>query len=326
MDYGSLIRQAWQYTWRFKFLWVLGLFAPSTVGSCSSSPGGGGSVSAGDSSWTPDRIAPELGRAMGETGNWFMRNMDIILLVAVLAALIGFAFFVVSIIAQGAMARGTADVALGRPVTLGQAWGTGLRLFWRYLGLLLVLIGLFILVAILIGILVALAVLVGSLLEGSAQMAFVIISVLVGIVFFLAVIALSVAIGVAAAFAQRAIAVEDVGPIHALRIGFGLLRGHAGSSALVWLISLGLGIGVGLAILLATFILLLPLGGVVAILFITTGASGVSIAFTVIAAILLIAGLWFLSAIANTFFWHYWTLTYLNFTGRLTRQLEVQEG
>ena len=149
MDYGSLIRQAWRFTWRFKFLWVLGLFAPSTVGSCSPySPGGGSTVQ-----WRSDRrelenLPPEVGQGLFEAATWVNQNADLILLVALLAFLIGLAFFIISIIAQGAMASGTADVALGRETSLGRAWRVGVHLFWRYLLLFLIFIGLFFVVAI----------------------------------------------------------------------------------------------------------------------------------------------------------------------------------
>lgn len=326
MDYGSLIRQAWRFTWRFKFLWVLGLFAPSTVGSCSpSSPGGGTSTQWRADEGDLENLPPELSWGLMEIGNWVMRNIDLIMLIALLAFLIGLAFFIVSIIAQGAMARGTADVALGRETSLGRAWEVGVQLFWRYLLLFLVLIGLAILIAIAIGLIVALAVLIGSLLQGNAQVIFIILSVLAGIAFSLVAIVLFIAVGVAVAFAQRAIAIEDVGPVHAIRIGARLILEHLGTTLLVWLISLGLSIAASIIVGLAAILLALPLGGLAAILFVTLGASAVSVIYTVIAGLLFIAGVWFLGAIANTYFWHYWTMTYLNFTGRLTDRMEIQE-
>ena len=32
LEYGALIRDAWQTTWRHRFLWILGLFAGGAVG------------------------------------------------------------------------------------------------------------------------------------------------------------------------------------------------------------------------------------------------------------------------------------------------------
>src|SRR5690349_12360378 len=34
MDYGRLIGDAWNMTWRYRFLWILALFAPAGVGGC----------------------------------------------------------------------------------------------------------------------------------------------------------------------------------------------------------------------------------------------------------------------------------------------------
>ncbi|MGI5836502.1 MAG: hypothetical protein ACOX87_08440, partial [Chloroflexota bacterium] len=68
------------------------------------------------------------------------------------------------------------------------------------------------------------------------------------------------------------------------------------------------------------------LGGLAAILFLTLGVSAASVIYTVLAVLLFIAGVWFLGAIANSYFWHYWTLAYLNFTGRLTNRMEIQEA
>jgi hypothetical protein len=48
-------------------------------------------------------------------------------------------------------------------------------------------------------------------------------------------------------FAQRAIAVEDVGAIEALRSGYSLMRLHLGESALTWAINLGLTVACGAA-------------------------------------------------------------------------------
>ena len=45
MDFGAIIKRAWQITWRYKALWVLGVFAG--VSGCQSGGSGGG----GGSGW-----------------------------------------------------------------------------------------------------------------------------------------------------------------------------------------------------------------------------------------------------------------------------------
>ena len=271
-------------------------------------------------------LPPDLQRGLVDAAFWLYWNLDLILLVLALAALVGLALLVVSLIAQGGMARGTADVALGQPTSLGQVWETGVRLFWRYLLLFLAMIGLVIVVALVVGAVVALGVWVISLASGAAQAVSIAFGVLVGIVLFLVVVSVFIAIGVGVAFAQRAVAVEDVGPVAGLGIGFRLLRERPWRTLLVWLISLALSIGAGLAVALGVLVLLVPLGGIAVLLFITTGPSAGAFAYSAVALTLLVAGAWLLSAIANTFFWHYWTLAYLSFTGRLADQPEVREA
>ena len=312
MDYGALVSRAWRLTWRHRFLWVLGLFAASTTGSCSGSPGG---VQWQTDAQEVERTLPELGRALGEVGRWFADNLALVVSLAVFAALLGLAFFVVSLIAQGAMARATEDVARNRPTSLHQAWQAGLRFFWRYLGLWLLLLAIGIAVLVMFGILFLLFVAGSAAADGVARTTFIVVLVLLGLASFLVALPLLVGLTIVVAYAQRAIVVEDVGPWDALGVGVRLLRDRLGASLIVWLISLALGIGAAFALGLAAVLLLIPLGGIGALLFLTTGVSAGSIAYAVVAGLVFIGAMWFLAAIVNTYFWHFWTLAYLDLRG-----------
>ena len=66
MDYGKVLSRAWEITWRWKVLWILGFLA-----SLASGGGGGGgpssSFSGGDiERWTQDYLAPEAARSPRE--------------------------------------------------------------------------------------------------------------------------------------------------------------------------------------------------------------------------------------------------------------------
>jgi hypothetical protein len=313
MDYGTLVSRAWRLTWRHRFMWVLGLVAASTTGSCSGSPGGG--VQWQTDAQEVERTLPELGRALGEVGRWIADNLALVVSIAIFAALLGLAFFVVSLIAQGAMARATEDAARNRRTSLRQAWQAGLRFFWRYLGLWLLLLAIGIAILVVFGVLFLLFVAGSAAAEGAARTTFVVILVLLGLAAFLIALPLVVGLTIVVAYAQRAIVVEDVGPWDALGVGVRLVRDRLGPSLLVWLISLALGIGAAFALGLAAVLLIIPLGGVGALLFLTTGISAGSIAYAVVAALVFIGVMWFLAAIVNTYFWHFWTLAYLDLRG-----------
>ncbi|MHB0870153.1 MAG: DUF7544 domain-containing protein [Chloroflexota bacterium] len=323
MDYGSLIRRAWTLTWRHRSLWVLGLFAASTVGSCSPTGGGGGS----GAQWRgrPEdlgRISPDAEEALRFGGRWVSANLDVVLIVAVVAALLGLALAVVSLVAQGGMARATAEVALDRPITLGAAWRVGARLFWRYLALWLLVIGLFIAIGLVLALFAGLALAASQFPTDPVRTILTAAAGLLALLAALAAIPVYIGLTIVVAFAQRAIAVEGFGPIAALGAAVRLVRGQLGTSALVWLVNLALAIGWGLAIAFGVVALLIPLGLLAAALIAITGVSAASILFLAGAVVAAIIAIWAMAAIANSFFWNYWTLAYLRFMGRLTDRLE----
>ena len=134
-----------------------------------------------------------------------------IIVSVLLAVAIVLVLLVISVVCQGAMARATVEISLGRTVTLGQAWRAGTTTFWRY-----VLLGL-LLFAAATGIVVLLggsALLAGILIrvsDGVARAVFVAIAVLVGAAMAILGLLLLMLLGVVVGFAQRAIAVEGRG-------------------------------------------------------------------------------------------------------------------
>ena len=320
MDYGRLIGRAWAMTWTHHFLWVFGLFAASSVGSCSAGYGTGSGfrwpLAPGERAF----LSPDGEPALRRLGFLIAQNLETVALVAGLVLLLGLVFLLVSLVAQGGMARATAELALGQPITPGAAWSTGLRLFWRYL-----------LLWILALLLALLVVLLGAVLFGAGfgltrsiagpPLLFVIegaTALLLLVVAFPLFVGLSVAI----TFAQREIAVGEVGAFAALRMGFRLLWDHLGTTALVWLLNLVLSIAAGVVVVLGVVLLAIPIGGLAVALYAVTDLSAALVVYLVAGGVALLAFGWLIGAIANTFFWNYWTLAYLNLTGRLTDTLE----
>lgn len=305
MDYGRLIRDAWQITWRHPFLWVLGLFAG---GAASASFGGGGN---GDASTARPDGAPIPGVALsGEAiALWISAHVGLIVAGAALLVLVGLALLVVSLIAQGGLAGATADFASGRSSSLGRAWRTGLHLFWRYVGLWLLLIAAAALVGAVIAAFVALVVGLGAIVRHAAWV--VAPAVLLGLLLVAAGIVAGVVASIVVPFAQRAIAVRDIGPLAALRDGWLVLRGHPGASLLVWLINVALAMATGLAIMVAMVVALVVLGVPAAALWAVFELTTPTVAYLVVAAVAALGVLLLLISVANAFFWSYWTLAYL---------------
>jgi hypothetical protein len=342
MDYTTLIGEAWRLTWRHRFLWLLGLLAGGAVGMPAATGGSGNGVRWETSQRELEQFNPTVAAAARDIATWASLNAGLLVFAAGLALLVFLALVVLSLIAQGGMARATADLALGQPSSLGRAWRAGLRLFWRYVGLWLITVAAAFTLALVIAAYGALAFVAGSQSGGPAVgfalvavaglamiAAFVVVvlrltetstaprwAVAVGAALFALplvtmLIALALGVSIVVAYAQRAIAVEDVGPVAALRSGWHLLRAHLGQSLLAWGINAALALGAGIALVASLLGILVVLGAPGAVLVAVIGFSTPTIAYISLGGVALIAAALTLGAIVNTFFWNYWTLAYL---------------
>jgi hypothetical protein len=226
-----------------------------------------------------------------------------------LLVLVGLALLVVSLIAQGGLAGATTDFASGRSSSLGRAWRTGLHLFWRYAGLWLVWIATVALIGAAIAAFVALVVGLSAVVQHVAWV--VAPAVLGGLLLIPAGIAAGVVASIVVPFAQRAIAVRDIGPLAALRDGWLVLRSHPGASLLVWLIDVGLSVAAGLAVTAVMIAAIAVLGIPALALWALFEMTTPTIAYLAIAAVAAFGVLLVSISVANTFFWSYWTVAYL---------------
>jgi len=351
MDYGSLIRQAWTITWHYRFLWLLGILAGGAVGMPSLN-GGNTGWQTGSNSRDMQQLRPDLAAAAAGLEQWALANIGLLIGVAVVGVLLGLTLLVLSFIAQGGMAQATADLATGHTSSLGRAWSAGLRLFWRYVGLWLVLLAAGIILAAIIGGVVAavslvavagnatgVGVAIGALAAAAIVVGFVVFVVrllgetsvprwliviaatLFALPLFTVLAVVALGLSIVVAFAQRAIAVENVGPIDALRSGWQLARAHLGESLLTWLINVGLAIATALTALLGIGAVVVLFGGIGWTIFSLAGLTAPTVAYIGVGGVALLALILTLTGIANAFFWTYWTLAYLRLSGRSREEM-----
>jgi hypothetical protein len=312
VQYDKLIRDAWALTWRSRFLWILAVLAGGGVGVPAFNALPGPSVHTGAPAQSPE-IPPQLAAFLESAAAWALANVALLVTVGILLTALLLVLLVASFVAQGGMARATADLATGRPSSFGGAWGAGVHLFWRFVGLWLVLVLTGVVAAALVA---AVAAAVVGVYMAATPAAGIALGVLLGLPLVAVVLVGGLCVSVIVAFAQRAIAVEDVGPFGALRSGYWLMRVHLGESALTWLINFGLAVACGAACLVGFVVTLLVLGGFGVAIFAIGGIGTLSIAYVGTGGALLLLGTLLVSGISNTFFWSYWTLAYLNLSGR----------
>ncbi len=132
MDYGRLLRRAWDIIWEHKFLILLGVLV--ALGSA----GGGGGANV-DINVPPHERGPDFNfRPPDLEGEW---GLPVALIAVAAAGLIGVALLVavalwaVSTIARGGLIAGVSAVDSGTPSDFGQAWRAGWRRGWTLLGI-----------------------------------------------------------------------------------------------------------------------------------------------------------------------------------------------
>jgi hypothetical protein len=132
MDYGWVLKRAWEITWKFKGLWVLGILA-----SCSAGGGGGGH--GGGSSGTGSQFNGESDPRFLQLQHWIESIPEQTwILIAVVAGIVvlvlALVALVLGILGQGGLIAGFNQAETNGTVTLGEAFRIGKANFWRLLG------------------------------------------------------------------------------------------------------------------------------------------------------------------------------------------------
>ncbi|MCS6908885.1 MAG: hypothetical protein RML93_13545, partial [Anaerolineales bacterium] len=141
MEYGQILRRAWQITWRYKFLWPFGIAIALCRGQ---GGGGGGNFNLGDTLSQRGEgngeipISPELLRQIEEFINspafWGLIVGFVVLVLVVIVIATAVAAF-----ARGALVRSVNRIENGEELSFRQAWQEGKASFRPLFGLELIL-------------------------------------------------------------------------------------------------------------------------------------------------------------------------------------------
>ena len=303
MDYGDIIAKSFRLTWRYKYLWALGLLAGFGGGNGFSYQGGFGFPNG------------QSGNGPGEAGmrqaiDWLQTHLALIFALLILVFLLGIVFFLIASWAAAALVSEVSDIESGeeRPKRgFLSAWSKGRPAFGRVVGLRL-LVGLIVLGYIAIAAIPM--VLLGFLIAAQSPVV-VVVGILVGVllaVIVIAAIPFFIVLTITQQYALRYIVLRQKRVTDSLKQGFKLLRENLGPTLLLWLLTVGLGIAAALAILVATLLIAIPVALLVFIMFQIGPVTGVT---TVALAVLVLIPL-FLTAVGamGAYFSTYWTLVF----------------
>ena len=297
MDFGRVFGRAWEITWRWKVLWILGFLAALGQGT------GANSSYQFSSQDLQNRAFPNINLQALEGA---------LIAFACLAVIVGIILWVLSVIARGGLIAGVAQVEAEGSTSFGRAWAVGRRKFWTLfgIGLLMAIPVLIVVIAMTVGIVLIAGGLALTGAQGSSDAAAPAIAGLLACICpsVCLLVILAVILGQIRIYAERAAVLEDLGWIDAFKRGWAVLKANLGATVVLWLIFLVL----GLVIAAITALIMLPLIASIAALF---GASannasnwllvpvcGLGLVATVIGAII--------GAIVTTFTSSAWTVAY----------------
>jgi len=314
MGYGEIIKRAWKITWRYRALWVLGLFAGVT-GSSSSGGGSGGNnfnsnTGSGsgsnpfsdlpDPSWWSDQIA---------------RILPAIIAGVVVLVVLGFVTWVLRIAARGGLVQAVNAIEEGQTFTLGAAWNAGFGSFWKLLGLSILLT----LPLTLVALGLALAAIIPfalPLLRGDTPNAAAFAPLCGAFIIGVPVLMVGgIILGIMHELAMRSIMLDGIGVFEAAGNAWRSFRSRIKDTLIIWFINLGLNIAAGIVIAIPIVIIVI-VAVIPIVLSATTGSYGTLITVATVGIILLTILTIFFTGIWGTFTSALWTIFYRRFTGR----------
>jgi hypothetical protein len=301
MDYGHVLGRAWQITWRWKFLWVLGLLA-------------GGFQFRANLGY--QMRGDEFQRAFGRLhlSRWPLPPGTLIAL-AVLGVLLGLGFWALSCISRGGLIAGVRQIEEEGATTLGQAWRAGRARFWSIVGIDLLTLLVYLVptavACLFFFVLMMVSASAGRRFARPEQLLTLWPALLCALPVFCLLIVAAIALGLIHTWAQQAVVQEGMGAARAFGRGWELLREKLGSSLLLWLLLALIGGVVGLATVVVIGLVLAP--GLV--LLFARGAAPTTIVLLILGALVAIpTGLW-VGSVLNTFTMSSWTLAYRHLVG-----------
>jgi hypothetical protein len=309
MPYWEVVTRSFRISWRHKYLWLLALFAGESGGSFNfNSPGSTPGSLPGS---TGSASSPNIGAINQQITHWLNDNIGLIIGASVAIILVAIAFFVLAAVCEGALVRAAAEHDAERPFGLGWAWRAGTATMGAMIRfrLLLIALGLPLLalfVALALGFVAAIVGQNGGLIALLALFGFVLI---------LAAIPYAIFLFFLDRLGTRALVLEQLGAVTALRRAFALVKKRLGRLLLVGLLSIAVGIVVGIGFVIVGAILVVP-----AVLITIAAYASHSSAWwvaIVLAVLILLPVLLVISAFLSAQTSTYWTLAF--------RRLEIDQ-
>jgi hypothetical protein len=320
MNYGFILRRAFELTRRYRVLWLFGILVALTAGgSMGTSNYSFDQSDFSRTPWPQGLPGEEAWRQLGawfqqiEPGQWIGMALALCCLLLILALVA----LVLQYVARVALIRSVDQI---ETTAAAPAWRAAFRLGWSNRAFRLWLLELLVGIAFVIAALALLAVAAAPLLlllaqNEAARVIGIVLTVLLGIPVTLVLIAAAIVVSLLGQFWAREIALRDRGIGEAFSAGNALVRAKVRDVGLFWLLMAGIQIGFSILMIPVFFLLgavALLIGGGLAYAVWALANSLVGAIVVGLPVFLLLFGLpmLFLSGLFETYKSAAWTLAY----------------
>ena len=305
MDYGEVLSKAWNIIWKYKILWLFGIFA-----SCS----GGGNGGWGGGSGSGTQYSGDYGyyNTMNQIEPWAVAL--IIAVALLLFVVVTIVILAVSTIGRAGLIQGTkmADEDDDARLTFSSIFNGSKPFFWRVLGLNLLIMVAYLAILMILGAFF----LFGTIFTfGLGLFCLIPLCCILIPVFWVLTTFVEMA--------NAAVVVDDLNVVDGLKRGWEVFKGNLGEMILMGLVLVLGGMLVGFLIAMPMILTIIPMMmGIIGAIFGDTGAlaaGGVIVSGLCCLAylpVLIVVG-----GIVRAYIGSAWTLTYM----RLTRGPKVEE-
>jgi len=257
MDYGQLMKRAWNIIWEHKFLILLGVLV--ALGSAN---GGDGNAGKAASSFADGNAAVQLPSDFEFSLRGIMESISIPkyaaitgIIIAGVLLIVGLAVWVLSLVSRGGLIDGVNALEAGQPSSFGEAFQAGWQKVWTLLG-----IGIIPAIpALLLGVVTAVAVvsffgvIKVNTITTSPNIALAILAIAV----VLLLVVFTVFLSLLQTFANRACILENEPVFAAYKRGFSVLISNLGSALVLLLIQIAVSVAIGLIMILPSIVMAL---------------------------------------------------------------------
>ncbi|MFH1736495.1 MAG: hypothetical protein ABH838_01210 [Actinomycetota bacterium] len=313
LDYLGVLKRAAEITWKYKFLWVLGILIALASG-------GGNPGSSANYQFS----GSDTSQASSSLGSMVNAYLALILFIVVIIAILGFIVWILSVMANAGLIGSVAKIQKGEKTSLSDAFGIGARSFFRMLGAIILggLLGLigFIEFLVSLGSVIVAAVGAGMMLSNDQTMIFgvfclvalILIGVFLLIVVIAGIVAKAITVAVIEIFAFRFLVIKRTKVVESIREAMKLIGSRTSQTIVMYLLLMLVSVIAGVILLipgLLLFMLAFPV--------LVAGAMAKNVGIILISvALFIFMGfvMVFLNGILQTYMSTAWTLAFLQLT------------